>query len=165
MSLIVTGTVGIDTVETPSGETRADILGGSCAYFSAAAQHHGKVNMVAAVGDDFPKQYLDTIDGLSNIDRRGLEIRSGSKTFRWGGKYHDNMDHRDTTFTDLNILEEAPPSVPEEYKNAEYVFLANGHPAVQLGLLDQLPNRKLAVADTMDLWINIALDDLKILIS
>ncbi|RNC80593.1 MAG: sugar kinase [Phycisphaera sp.] len=165
MSLIVTGTIGIDTVETPSGETREDILGGSCAYFSAAAQHHGKVNMVAAVGDDFPQEYRDTLDGFANIDRRGLEIRSGSKTFRWGGKYHDNMDHRDTTFTDLNVLEEAPPAVPDEYKDSQYVFLANGHPAVQLGMLEQLPNRKLAVADTMDLWINIALDDLKILVS
>lgn len=165
MSLIVTGTIGIDTVETPSGETREGVLGGSCAYFSAAAQHHGPVRMVAAVGEDFPDAHRKVLGSFANIDSKGLEVRQGSKTFRWGGKYHDNMDHRDTTFTDLNVLEEAPPAVPEEYKDAKYVFLANGHPAVQLGMLDQLPNRKLVVADTMDLWINIALDDLKLLIS
>ncbi len=165
MSLIVTGTIGIDTVETPSGEKREGVLGGSCAYFSAAAQHHGSVMMVGAVGEDFPPEHRAVLDSFERIDHRGLETRAGSKTFRWGGKYHDNMDHRDTTFTDLNVLEEAPPSVPDAYKDAEYVFLANGHPAVQLGMLEQLPKRKLAVADTMDLWINVARDDLDKLIA
>lgn len=165
MSLIVTGTIGIDTVETPSGEVRQGVLGGSCAYFAAAAQHHGKVNIVAAVGDDFPAEHMSVLDNLANVDMRGLEVRPGSKTFRWGGRYHANMDHRDTTFTSLNVLEEAPPEVPEAYRDARYVFLANGHPAVQLGMLEQLPARRLAVADTMDLWINIARDDLDRLIA
>ncbi|HED53300.1 MAG TPA: sugar kinase [Phycisphaerales bacterium] len=164
MSLVVTGTIGIDTVQTPSGEKREGILGGSCAYFSAAAQHHGKVNMVAAVGDDFPDEHRAVLNSLSNLDQTGLEVRKGSKTFRWGGKYHENMDHRDTTFTDLNVLEEGPPKVPESYRDSRYVFLANGHPAVQLGMLEQFPDCTLSVADTMDLWIDIARADLDILI-
>ena len=165
MSLIVTGTIGIDTVETPTGEVREGVLGGSCAYFAAAAQHHGAVNIVAAVGDDFPAEHMAKLDSLKGMDKRGLEVRQGSKTFRWGGKYHDNMDHRDTTFTDLNVLIESPPVVPDEYKNAEYVFLANAHPMVQLGMLEQLPDRKLAVADTMDLWIDTARAELDQLIT
>lgn len=165
MSLIVTGTIGIDTIETPSGEVREGVLGGSCAYFAAAAQHHGKVHLVAAVGDDFPAEHMKVLDKLANVDMRGLEVRRGSKTFRWGGKYHANMDHRDTTFTSLNVLEEAPPEVPEAYRDAKYVFLANAHPAVQMGMLDQIPGRTLAVADTMDLWINIARADLDRLIA
>lgn len=164
MSLIVTGTIGIDTVETPSGEVREGVLGGSCAYFAAAAQHHGTVHIVAAVGEDFPREHMATLERLKGVDRRGLEVRRGSKTFRWGGKYHDNMDHRDTTFTDLNVLIETPPVVPESCREAKYVFLANAHPAVQLGMLEQLPKRKLAVADTMDLWINTARPDLDRLI-
>ncbi len=165
MSLIVTGTIGIDTVETPAGEVRKGVLGGSCAYFAAAAQHHGAVNIVAAVGEDFPAEHMSTLAGLKGVDKRGLEVRKGSKTFRWGGKYHDNMDNRDTTFTDLNVLVEAPPAVPDAYKDAQYVFLANAHPMVQLGMLEQLPGRRLAVADTMDLWINTARAELDQLIT
>ena len=165
MSLIVTGTIGIDTVETPAGEVCEGVLGGSCAYFAAAAQHHGAVNIVAAVGEDFPEEHMAKLSGLKGVDRRGLEVRAGSKTFRWGGKYHNNMDHRDTTFTDLNVLIEAPPVIPDEYKDAQYVFLANAHPMVQLGMLEQLPGRRLAVADTMDLWIDTARAELDQLIT
>ncbi|MEM8757928.1 MAG: PfkB family carbohydrate kinase [Planctomycetota bacterium] len=163
MSLIVTGTVGIDTVETPDGAKREGVLGGSCAYFSAAAQHHGPVRMVAAVGDDFPSEHMNVLKKFDRIDLAGLETRAGSKTFRWGGKYMDNMDQRETTFTDLNVLEEAPPAIPEGFRDSAAVFLANTHPAVQLGMLEQLPGRKLAVADTMDLWIDIARPELEAL--
>ncbi|MEO1585101.1 MAG: PfkB family carbohydrate kinase [Planctomycetota bacterium] len=160
MSLIVTGTIGIDTVETPSGEKREGVLGGSCAYFAAAAQHHVNTRLVAVVGEDFPADHRTTLESFNQIDLGGLETRGGSKTFRWGGKYHDNMDHRDTTFTDLNVLEEAPPTIPAKFQDSSHIFLANTHPAVQMGMLEQLPDRRLAVADTMDLWINIAKDEL-----
>ena len=161
MSLIVTGTIGIDTVETPAGEKREGVLGGSCAYFAAAAQHHGQVRLVAAVGEDFPAEHRATLERFGSIDLAGLETRAGSKTFRWGGKYLDDMDHRETLFTELGVLGEAPPPVPEAYRDSAYVFLANGHPAVQDSFLEQFPGRKLAVADTMDLWINIAKDELR----
>ncbi|GJM19774.1 MAG: adenosine kinase [Phycisphaeraceae bacterium] len=160
MSLIVTGTIGIDTVYTPAGEHREGVLGGSCAYFAAAASFYGPVRLVAAVGDDFPDEHQATLARFGRIDTAGLEIRAGSKTFRWGGKYLDNMDHRESLFTELNVLEEAPPAVPESFKDSEYVFLANMHPALQAELLSQVPSPKLAVADTMDLWIDVARDDL-----
>ncbi len=156
MTLVCTGTIGIDTVQTPDSGERADILGGSCTYFSAAASFYGPVRIVAAVGDDFPPEHVETIRHFKGIDIAGLETRAGSKTFRWGGRYHDNMDHRDTLFTELGVLEEAPPTVPEAYRDSGVVFLANSHPSIQAGMLEQLPNRKLAVADTMDLWIEIA---------
>ncbi|MEM9165785.1 MAG: PfkB family carbohydrate kinase [Planctomycetota bacterium] len=163
MSLIVTGTVGMDTVETPAGEKREGVLGGSCAYFAAAAQQHTTVRVVAAVGDDFPPEHRQQLERYANIDLDGLETRSGSKTFRWGGKYLDNMDQRETTFTDLNVLVEEPPAIPDGYRDSRSVFLANTHPAVQLGMLEQLPDRRLAVADTMDLWIETARPELETL--
>ncbi|HPO93960.1 MAG TPA: PfkB family carbohydrate kinase [Phycisphaerales bacterium] len=153
--LVVTGTIGIDTVYTPSGHAEST-LGGSCTYFAAAASFFGPVRLVAAVGDDFPEEHCRTIRHFANIDAGGLEVRPGSKTFRWGGKYHENMDRRDTLFTELGVLAEAPPKVPERFRDSRHVFLANTHPEVQIGLLDAFPNRALAVADTMDLWINTA---------
>lgn len=160
MSLIVTGTIGIDTIETPAGDRHEDLLGGSAVYFSAAASFYTQARLVAAVGDDFPQAFMDSLKDFKGLDTQGLEVRKGSKTFRWGGKYHDDMDHRDTLFTDLGVLEEAPPPVPESYRDSEVVFLANSHPMVQLGMLEQFPDAKLSVADTMDLWINIAKPEL-----
>ncbi|MFG0326357.1 MAG: PfkB family carbohydrate kinase [Phycisphaerales bacterium JB037] len=153
MPLVVTGTIGIDTVYTPAGEHRENVLGGSCAYFAAAASFYGPVRMVAAVGDDFPDDKRAQLEHFRKIDTRGLETRAGSKTFRWGGKYMENMDHRESLFTELNVLGDAPPPVPEEYADSKVVFLANSHPAVQLDMLNKFPNRALAIADTMDLWI------------
>lgn len=160
MSLIVTGTIGIDTVETPAGEHREGILGGSCTYFAAAASFFTPVRLVAAVGEDFPDEFEQLIKRFEGVDARGLERRAGSKTFRWGGKYRENMDERDTTFTDLGVLAEAPPTVPAEFKDSKVVFLANSHPSVQAGMLEQLPNRQMAVADTMDIWIDNAKPEL-----
>ena len=165
MSLIVTGTIGIDTVETPGGGRREDLLGGSAVYFAAAASFYTQTRLVAAVGDDFPDEFLQSLKSFEGLDTAGLEIRQGSKTFRWGGKYHEDMDHRDTLFTDLGVLEEAPPSVPEVFKDSEVVFLANSHPMVQMGMLEQFPDAKLVVADTMDLWITIAKPELEQLLS
>lgn len=152
MPLIVTGTIGIDTVHAPGG-TREGVLGGSCTYFAAGASFYGPVRLVGAVGDDFPLEHRARLERFSNVDLTGLEVRPGSKTFRWGGRYHDRVDQRDTLFTELGVLAEAPPVIPDSYRDSHYVFLANTHPAVQLGMLDQLPQRRLTVADTMDLWI------------
>ncbi|MCW5755841.1 MAG: sugar kinase [Phycisphaeraceae bacterium] len=162
MPLIVTGTVGIDTVYTPDHGHRENVLGGSCTYFAAAASFYCKpVRVVAAVGEDFPPELRQTMDRFEGIDHAGLEVRKGSKTFRWGGKYLDNMDQRETLYTDLGVLAEEPPAVPKAFRDSRYVFLANTHPAVQLGLLEQLPQRRLAVADTMDLWIETARPELE----
>ena len=108
MNLIVTGTIGIDTVETPGGGRREDLLGGSAVYFAAAASFYTQTRLVAAVGDDFPDEFLQSLKSFEGLDTAGLEIRAGSKTFRWGGKYHEDMDHRDTLFTDLGALDESP---------------------------------------------------------
>ncbi len=164
MSLIVTGTIGIDTVHTPHGSAEG-VLGGSCAYFAAAASHYAPTRLVGVVGDDWPDAHRKTLASFEGIDLGGLEVRSGSQTFRWGGRYFANMNDRETLFTELGVLEEHPPEVPGHFADSRYVFLANTHPAVQLGLLEQFPDRKLAVADTMDLWINIAHDDLRQLLT
>ena len=163
MSLIVTGTIGIDTVETPTGSAER-VLGGSCPYFAVAASFLAPVRVVAAAGGNWPAEHRHTLESFKGIDLAGLEIRPGSKTFAWGGRYFNDMNSRETLFTHLGVLEEKPPAVPEKFRDSEYVFLANTHPAVQLELLNQLPKRKLAVADTMDLWINIARDELTALL-
>lgn len=165
MSLIVTGTIGIDTVETPGGGRHEDLLGGSAVYFAAAASFYTNTRMVAAVGDDFPDAFMETLRSFDGLDLAGLEVRGGSKTFRWGGKYHEDMDHRDTLFTELGVLEEAPPVVPDAFRDSEVVFLANSHPMVQLGMLEQVSKPRISVADTMNLWIDIAKPELTQLLS
>jgi len=159
MSLIVTGSIGIDTIHTPTGQA-PDVLGGSAIYFAAAASFHGPVRLVGAVGDDFPAE-LEAPFNHFNIDLEGLEKRAGSKTFRWTGKYLENMNDRETISVDLNVLAEDSPPVPASWTDSEYVFLANTHPGAQLGLRAQFPQAKLVVADTMDLWIETAQDLLK----
>ncbi len=159
MSLVVTGTIGIDTIHTPAGNAEK-ILGGSGTYFAAAASLYGPVRLVAAVGGDFPSEHRVLLESFTGIDLAGLETRPASKTFAWGGKYLANMNSRETLFTDLGVLAEAPPKVPAAFADSRCVFLANTHPAVQLGFIDSFPNRSLIVADTMDLWINIARPEL-----
>ena len=151
MPLIVTGSIGIDTIHAPTGNAE-NVLGGSCIYFAAAASFFGPVRLVGAVGDDFPDHFLDIFKHFE-IDLSGLERRAGSKTFRWCGKYHENMNSRETLEVDLNVLAEALPPVPDHYRDSRHIFLANTHPAAQLELLASFPDRALAVADTMDLWI------------
>jgi sugar/nucleoside kinase (ribokinase family) len=160
MPLLIFGSIGIDTVHTPDGQSRENVLGGSCTYFAAAASYFGPVRMVAAVGEDFPPEFRRVLEGFGGIDLDGLEVRKGSKTFRWGGKYLANMDHRESLFTELNVLGEDPPPMPPAFADSTLVFLANAHPARQAQVIDALPKRRLVVADTMDLWINIAKDDL-----
>lgn len=162
-SLLCTGTIGIDTIYTPSGHVE-DVLGGSCTYFAVAASFFCPVRIVAAVGGDFPADKRAVLSARKGIDLAGLETRPASKTFRWGGKYHQNMNSRETLFTELGVLIEQPPRVPSAYHDSKFLFLANSHPGVQLGMIDQCPSRVLTVADTMDLWINTARGDLLVLL-
>lgn len=159
MPLIVTGTIGIDTVHTPAA--KADrVLGGSCTYFAAAASFFTKVRLVAVVGDDFHEDYHAVLRRFPNIDVDGLEVRKGSRTFRWGGRYLEDMNQRETLFTELGVVAEKPPAPPAKYHDSRFVFLANSHPTVQRQLLDSFPQRVIAVADTMNLWIDTARPEL-----
>lgn len=152
MSLLATGTIGIDTVETPHGVAR-DVLGGSAAYFALGASLLTPVRLVGVVGDDFPKEFLDVFKNR-DIDLSGLESRKGAKTFRWHGKYEGNMGSAETLRTDLNVVGEAPPKIPDQFADSGFVFLANTHPAIQREFIGQLKSPKLIVCDTMNLWIN-----------
>ena len=157
--LIVTGTIGIDTIHGPTGSADG-VMGGSAAYFAAAASHLAPVRLVGLVGEDWPADHRTMLESFPGIDLAGLEIRPGGETFRWGGKYEENMNNRETLFTHLGVVEDTPPAVPEAFRDSRFVFLANSHPAIQRGMLESLPHKEIAVADTMDLWINVAHDDL-----
>ncbi|HVZ94541.1 MAG TPA: sugar kinase, partial [Phycisphaerales bacterium] len=150
MPLIVTGTVGIDTVHTPTDKAE-QVLGGSCVYFAAAASFFTKVRVVAVAGGDLSEAHFNVFKKFPSIDVDGLEIRKGSKTFAWGGRYLDDMNERETLFTDLNVLTEHPPKPPEKYRDSKFVFLANTHPKIQHELLQSFPQRVISVADTMNL--------------
>ncbi|MBN2561311.1 MAG: sugar kinase [Phycisphaerae bacterium] len=151
MSLLVTGTIGIDTVESPYGKAE-DVLGGSAAYFAFAAGLLTPVRLVGVVGEDFPQAFRDLFKGRP-IDTAGLEVRAGSKTFRWHGRYLDDINERETVLTDLNVISEAAPTIPASFRDSSFVFLANTHPAIQRAFIAQLRSPKLLVCDTMNLWI------------
>lgn len=159
MPLLVTGSIGIDTVKTPHGISER-CLGGSSIYFSMAASLFSPVRFVGVVGDDCPFDLPDLFKGR-DVDLRGLEVRSGSKTFVWHGTYHENMNDRTTDHVELNVLVEAPPKVPEVFRDSKFVFLANTAPALQIELLDQMTDPSFVAADTMNLYINGYLDDLR----
>ena len=151
MSLLVTGSIGIDTVRTPFG-VREDCLGGSVVYFSMAASLFSPVRLVGVIGEDCPFDLSKVFAGRS-VDLTGLEKRAGSKTFRWAGTYHGAMNERTTDGLELNVLAEAPPKVPDAYKDSKYVFLANTAPALQMELLEQVDKPRFVAADTMNIWI------------
>ena len=151
MSLLVTGSIGIDTVDTPHGK-RNSVIGGSAIYFSYAASFFTPVRLVGVVGEDCPRELLTVFEGRE-IDTGGLEIRKGSKTFRWHGAYKQDMNERVTVEVDLNVLAERAPKIPQNFLDSRYVFLANTHPVLQQEILGSLKQPKLVVADTMDLWI------------
>jgi len=153
MSLLVTGSIGIDTVETPFGK-RDDVIGGSAIYFSYAASFFTPVRLVGVVGDDCPAAMLNVFTGR-DVDTAGLETRKGSKTFRWHGSYVKDMNEAQTVEVDLNVLAERAPKIPDQFLDSKYVFLANTHPALQYEMAASLKHAKLIVADTMNLWINI----------
>ncbi len=162
MPLLVTGSIGIDTVKTPYGVSE-NCLGGSAVYFSMAASFFSPVRFVGAVGSDCPFDLAEVFAGRQ-VDLAGLEVRSLSKTFRWKGSYHDTMSEVITENVQLNVLAEAPPAVPNEFKDSRYVFLANTAPALQAELLEQVEPGAFVAADTMNCWIEGRLDDLKTLL-
>ncbi len=163
MSLLVTGSIGIDTIKTPGG-VRENCLGGAAIYFSMAASFFSPVRFVGVIGSDCPFDLAEIFAGR-NVDLTGLELRPQSKTFRWTGSYHENMDDRTTEKVELNVLAEAPPKVPEAFKDSEFVFLANTAPALQHELLGQVEKPVFVAVDTMDLWIREYPDDLKALLT
>jgi cytidine kinase len=158
MSLLVTGSIAIDSVKSPHGNA-PDVLGGSAVYFSFAASLFSPVRLVGVVGEDFPQSFRDVLIDRG-LDLTGLETRAGSKTFRWRGSYQGDMNEATTLETCLNVLGEAGPKIPESFKDSRFVFLANTHPALQRDLLGQLDGPDLVVCDTMNLWINTERDSL-----
>ena len=161
MSLLTIGTLAFDTIETPHG--KADmVIGGSCTYISHAASYFtNNINLSAIVGGDFPQEEIKALED-KGVNMEGLQIKSDGKTFFWAGKYHEDMNQRDTLVTDLNVLEDFDPQLPESYKSSKYVMLGNLTPDIQNSVLDQLDgSQKLVAMDTMNFWIDIALDSLK----
>jgi len=162
MPLLVTGSIGIDTVTTPYGVSE-NCIGGSAVYFSMAASFFTSVRLIGAVGSDCPFDLAEVFAGR-NVDLAGLERRSLSKTFRWKGSYHDTMNEAITEKVELNVLSEDPPVVPDQYKDSKFVFLANTAPALQHKLLEQIESPTFVAADTMNCWIVGHLDPLKALL-
>lgn len=153
MGVLVVGTVTLDTVETPSKRVE-DVLGGSGVYAAVAASFfRNPVRLMGVVGTDFPHAYTDFLD-TRGIDLQGLKRVNGGKSFRWGGRYTDDFNVRDTLFTELNVVGEFQPVLPETYKETPYLFLANNPPSLQLSIIEQATQPKLVVCDTMDFWIH-----------
>jgi len=159
MSLLVTGSIGIDTVTTPFGRSE-NCIGGSAVYFSMAASFFSPVRLVGVIGSDCPFRLSEVFAGR-NVDLEGLEVRSLSKTFRWKGSYHGAMTNAITDSVELNVLAEKPPIVPQAFRDSKYVFLANTAPALQIELLSQVGRPSFVAADTMNCWIEGRADDLK----
>ena len=158
--LLIVGTVAFDAIETPFGKTDK-ILGGAGTFIGLSASHFNLQSaIVSVVGDDFPQEYLDLLTAR-NIDISGLEVVKGGKTFFWSGRYHNDLNSRDTLVTELNTLADFQPKVPETFKDADVVMLGNLHPLVQSSVLDQMTKQpKLVVLDTMNFWMDCALPEL-----
>jgi sugar/nucleoside kinase (ribokinase family) len=161
MSLLVVGSVAFDAIETPFGKTDK-IIGGAATYITLASSYFSKkVNLIAVVGGDFPKSDIKMLQD-HGVNTEGMQIKENEKSFFWSGKYHNDMNSRDTLVTELNVLGDFDPLVPEQYQNCEYLMLGNLSPKVQSTLIKRLKKRpKLIVMDTMNFWMDIALDDLK----
>lgn len=165
MSLLTVGSVAFDAIETPYGKTDK-IVGGAGTFIALASSYFEKnQNIISVVGDDFPKETLDDLN-RRGIDTKGLQVKEGEKTFFWSGKYHNDMNSRDTLITELNVLENFDPLVPEEYQDSEYLMLGNLSPLVQSTVINRLKKRpKLIAMDTMNFWMDIAMGDLEKTIS
>jgi sugar/nucleoside kinase (ribokinase family) len=161
MSLLTVGSVAFDAIETPFGKTDK-IIGGAGTYIALASAFFKKnQNIVSVVGDDFPQEMLDLLSERG-VDLTGLQIKQGEKTFFWSGKYHNDMNTRDTLITELNVLENFDPIIPADYQGAEFLMLGNLSPQVQRSVIERLTERpKLIAMDTMNFWMDIALDELK----
>jgi len=157
MSLLIVGSVALDSVETPKGSVHR-VLGGAASYASIAASHFVKTHLVGIVGDDFPPEHLAVFEN-HGVDTRALEKRSG-QTFFWAGRYHSDLIHRDTLITELGVFENWLPEIPENLRQSPYVFLGNIHPDLQMHVLDQMKGVRFVGCDTMNLWINIARKEL-----
>jgi sugar/nucleoside kinase (ribokinase family) len=160
MRLVTVGSVAFDAIETPFGKTNK-IVGGAGTFISLSASFFMKnQGIISVVGDDFPSETLDFMK-TRGIDTAGIQIKEGEKTFFWSGKYHNDMNSRDTLITELNVLENFDPIVPEEFKSADYLMLGNLSPQVQRQVIERMANRpKLIAMDTMNFWMDIALSDL-----
>jgi sugar/nucleoside kinase (ribokinase family) len=157
--LVIVGTVAFDAIETPFGKTDK-ILGGAATYIGLSASNFNIDSaIVSIVGGDFPKEYVSMLEN-HGMNVAGLETVEKGKTFFWSGKYHNDMNSRDTLITELNVLADFDPVVPEAYKDSEVVMLGNLHPLVQLGVINQMHNPKLVVLDTMNFWMDCALSEL-----
>ncbi len=161
MSVLVVGTVAFDAIETPFGKTDK-IVGGAATYICLSASFFTKkLNLVSVVGEDFPNEAIQMLKNKS-VDTKGLQIKKGEKTFFWSGKYHNDMNTRDTLDTQLNVLENFDPMIPEQFQKSEFLMLGNLMPSVQKKVLDQMKRRpKLVVLDTMNFWMDLFMDDLK----
>lgn len=161
MSILVVGTVAFDAIETPFGKTDK-IVGGAATYICLSASFFSKkLNIVSVVGEDFPKKAINMLE-QHHVDIKGLQIKKGEKTFFWSGKYHNDMNTRDTLDTQLNVLETFDPVVPVEFQSSDFLMLGNLMPSVQKKVLNQMTKRpKLIVLDTMNFWMNLFMDDLK----
>ena len=158
--LVAVGTVAFDAIETPFGKTDK-ILGGAATYIGLAASHlNVDVALVAIIGDDFPQSFLDTFESR-NINIDGVEIVSGGKSFFWSGRYHHDMNSRDTLATELNVLTQFEPKVPSDYKEADVLLLGNLNPEAQLAAISQMNNPKFIIMDTMNYWMNTSMAALK----
>ncbi|MBK8968178.1 MAG: PfkB family carbohydrate kinase [Saprospiraceae bacterium] len=160
MSLVAVGTVAFDDIETPFGRAEK-VIGGACTYISLAASYFVKpVQVVSVIGGDFPEDMLRHLEGRG-VDLEGLQVRPDEKSFFWAGKYYRDLNTRDTLDTQLNVLADFDPVLPESYRNAEYLMLGNLTPQVQLRVLEQLKSRpKLVAMDTMNFWMDTAMSDL-----
>ena len=161
MSILVVGTVAFDAIETPFGKTDK-IVGGAATYICLSSSFFAnKLNLVSVVGDDFPSEAIQMLKD-KNVNTKGLQIKEGEKTFFWSGKYHNDMNTRDTIDTQLNVLENFDPIIPKEFKDSEFLMLGNLMPSVQKKVLDQMTKKpKLIVLDTMNFWMDLFMDDLK----
>lgn len=164
MSLLSIGTIAFDDIETPFGKAEK-VVGGACTYISMAASYFIKpIRVVAVIGDDFPKDMLEYLE-YRGVELDGLQIKQGEKSFFWAGRYHENFNSRDTLDTQLNVLADFDPVVPAAWRHADYVMLGNLTPQVQLRVLDQMEQRpKFVALDTMNYWMNTAMDDLKVVL-
>lgn len=159
MGLLVVGSLGLDTVETPFDRVE-DALGGSAVYISISAGYFsGPIYMVGVVGDDFPQSYMKVLEN-HNVDLEGLQIVQAGKTFRWSGKYHYDLNVRDTLLTELNVFESFNPVIPDKYKKSKFVCLGNIDPTLQIKVLDQMDSPNFVVCDTMNYWIEGKRDEL-----
>src|SRR5438552_18608291 len=161
MSVLVVGSIALDTVKTPV-EEHADLLGGSASYAAVGASFFTNVNLVGVVGDDFPKEHVSYF-GSRRIDLAGLQTVPG-KTFRWSGEYHWDLNTRETRSVELNVFQNFKPVLPDAYRQTDFVLLANIEPSLQAHVLDQMERPRFVVADTMDLWIESARPDLDALL-